>query len=119
MTTEKLLIVFTSGPYSCVDGQEALDLAFIGAAFEQDVSLLFLHDGVFQINAGQQASKLVKQVTKAFAAANDFGIDNVYAHDLALVARGLVVDDLVLDIKSVNTGAIAKLIAQQDRVLTF
>ncbi len=119
MNAQKLMLVFTSAPYSNSNGQEALDVALIGAAFEQDVSLLFLHDGVFQIKAGQQTSAGIKQTTKAFAAVNDFGIDDVYVHDLSLIARGLNTEDMMVDVKEIDTKAISSLLNQHDRVLTF
>lgn len=120
MNARKLLYVFTQAPYSNSTGQEALDAALIGAAFEQDVSLLFLHDGVFQLMRGQNAQQSeLKRYTKAFSALSDFGIDNVYVHDLSLLARGLESDDLGISAKLLDSGAVAELIQQQFRVFTF
>ena len=130
MTAHKLLYVFTRAPYSSSAGQEALDAAFIGAAFEQDVSILFLHDGVFQLKDGQgsgrqgsswqgcEVSKL-KQFTKAFAALNDFGIEKVYVHDLSLRARGLDQQALIIDAELLESDGVRELLRGQFRVFTF
>lgn len=119
MNRPSLTVVFASAPYSDSNGQEALDAALIGAAFEQQVSLLFLHDGVFQLKINQQTVDPIKQTTKAFSAVADFGVDHVYVHDLALLARGLELDDLSLDVETLDSAAITLLLSQQDRVLTF
>ena len=58
MSAEKILYVFTQAPYSTSAGIEALDALLIGAAFEQEVSVLFIHNGVFQLKDQQVASDL-------------------------------------------------------------
>ncbi len=118
--TQKWLYVFDKGPYSSMAGQEALDAALIGASFDQHVSLLFLYDGVFQLKQQQStANTPIKQYTKTFSALADFDINNAYVHDLSMIARGLTVDDLMIDAALANNADVQKLIAAQDRVFTF
>lgn len=120
MSGQKYLYVFTIAPYSSSAGQEGLDAALIGAAFESDVSLLFLHDGVFQLKRGQDASQsMLKQTTKTFGALKDFGIENVYVHDLSLLARGLESHALIVDTQLIDSGGVQDLLQQQFRVFTF
>ena len=120
MSGQKYLYVFTSAPYTGSAGQEGLDAALIGAAFEADVSVLFLHDGVFQLKRGQDASQsMLKQTTKTFAALKDFGIENIYVHDLSLLARGLEPKGLIIEPQLVDSGAVQHLLQQQIRVFTF
>ena len=45
---KKFLYVNRRAPYGSIYGLESLEVVLIGAAFEQDVSLAFLGDGVFQ-----------------------------------------------------------------------
>ncbi|MFT5571887.1 MAG: tRNA 2-thiouridine synthesizing protein C [Cryomorphaceae bacterium] len=120
MSVAKLLYVFEHAPYSTSVGQETLDAAFIGAAFEQPVSVLFIHDGVFQLKSEQDTrSSDIKQYTKAFAALADFGIEHVYVHDLSLKARGLELDHLQIDVQLLDSDGIRSLISEQKRVFTF
>ena len=115
-----LLYVFERGPYSNASGAEGLEAALIGAAFEQKVSLLFVHDGVFQLKAGQSAVESeLKQYTKTFAAFEDFGVSDVFVHDFSLVARGLSSEDLQIKTSVVTAEQIAQLIQQQQKVFTF
>jgi len=120
MSGQQQLYVFTTAPYTSSAGQEGLDAALIGAAFEVDVSVLFLHDGVFQLKRGQDTSEsMLKQTTKTFGALKDFGIENVYVHDLSLLARGLEPTALMIDTQLLDSGGVQDLLQRQFRVFTF
>jgi tRNA 2-thiouridine synthesizing protein C len=120
MSIAKLLYVFEHGPYSRAAGQEALDAALIGAAFEQSVSVLFIHNGVFQLKSDQSAQNSdIKQYTKAFRALEDFGVEAVYVHDLSLKARGLELENLQVDANVIDSDDIRELMSEQARVFTF
>jgi tRNA 2-thiouridine synthesizing protein C len=119
MTKQRILYVFTTGPYTNAAGQEGLDAVMIGAAFDLDVSLLFVHDGLHQLKLGQQANAGIKQVTKAFRALQDFGVENIYAFDSSMLARGLSTDQLMLDVELLDSRGVAQLIKQQHKVFTF
>jgi tRNA 2-thiouridine synthesizing protein C len=116
----KLLYVISGGPYSNAQGQEALDAILIGASFEQAVSVLFIHDGVFQLKSTQSNSGLaIKRFTKTYKALFDFGVENVYVHDLSLLARGLIQGDLIIDTQLLNSDELSLMISEQARVFTF
>ena len=116
----KLLYIVTHAPYSNAQGQEALDAILIGASFEQQVSVLFVHDGVFQIKSAQNSEgSSLKMFTKTYKALADFGVEKAYVHNLSLVARGLSQSDLSINTQQLNSDQLTDLIAQQDRVFTF
>lgn len=116
----KLLYVFTQAPYSNAAGLEALDAVLIGASFEQDVSVLFLENGVFQLLNGQNTQSTgIKQFTKTFKVLADFGVEHCYAHDLSLQARGLEQSQLMIDTQVLSSEQVRSLIAEQHRVFTF
>lgn len=120
VTKQKILYVFTKAPYSTSNGQEGLDAVLMGAAFEQDISVLFIHDGVFQIKSGQDTSASeIKQFTKTFQALGDFDVDNLYVFDTSLAARGLSAEQLSCPVEVINSVEVAQLIKQQHKVFTF
>ena len=117
---KKLLYVFDSGPYSSSSGSEALEAVLVGANFEQEISLLFINNGIFQIKRNQDTSaSQLKPSYKTFKALEDFDITKVYTHDLSLLARGLEADDLMIPASVLSSQAVSILIAEQDRVFTF
>ena len=50
---KKFLYLNRRAPYGTIYALESLEVVLIGAAFEQDVSLAFVDDGVFQLTNGQ------------------------------------------------------------------
>ncbi|MCF6303076.1 MAG: DsrE family protein, partial [Devosiaceae bacterium] len=50
---KKFLYVNRKAPYGTIYAQESLEVVLIGAAFDQDVAMAFLDDGVFQLTKGQ------------------------------------------------------------------
>jgi tRNA 2-thiouridine synthesizing protein C len=108
------------GPYSNVIGQEGLDAVLVGAAFDQELSILFLHDGVFQVKDGQASgSSGIKQYTKTFGALEDFGVEKLFVHENSMAARGLTTSQLLIEATVLDNDDVAKLISNQDQVLVF
>jgi len=121
-------------PYGTVYAWESLEVVLIGAAFEQDVSLAFVDDGVYQIMKGQDTSGLgIKNFSPTYSALGDYDVQKIYVEKESLDARGLSVEDL-LDlkyededddwaekdsIKVVSAEELAKLMDESDVVLSF
>ena len=49
----KFIYVNRKAPHGTIYAHEALEVVLIAAAFEQDVSLAFIDDGVYQLKKGQ------------------------------------------------------------------
>ena len=56
MATKKFLYVNRKAPHGTVYALESLEVVLIGAAFEQDVSLAFVDDGVYQLMQNQDTA---------------------------------------------------------------
>ena len=55
---KRFMYVNRRAPHGTIYAQESLEVVLIGAAFEQDVSLVFVDDGVYQIHKGQDPQAL-------------------------------------------------------------
>lgn len=123
-----------TAPYGSVYAQEGLEVALIGAAFDQDVSMAFVDDGVFQIKNGQDTSASgMKNFSPAYRALGDYEITRVYVEKESLEIRGLTVDDLMPltyededddykekpSIRVVGSEELAEIIAQQDVIFNY
>lgn len=94
--TKKMLYINRNAPYGTVYGLEGLEVVLIGAAFEQDVSMAFIDDGVYQILKNQDTSDSdMKNFSPAFKALGDYEVTKLYVEQESLDARGLSVDDLM------------------------
>ncbi len=75
---------------------ESLEVVLIAAAFEQDVSLAFMDDGVYQIVEGQETDGIgMKNFSKTFHALGDYDINKLYVSKESLEERGLSESDLM------------------------
>ena len=132
MSKKKFLYLNRKGSYGTIYALESLEVVLIGAAFEQDVSLAFLDDGVFQLMNNQDATGLgMKGFSKTFRALGDFDVRKLYVETESLELRGLTVADLMPitwededyaekpSIIPVSKAELAQLIASQDVVLSF
>ncbi|PID46989.1 MAG: sulfurtransferase complex subunit TusC [Proteobacteria bacterium] len=96
MTTKKFMLVNRKAPHGTVYALEALEVALISAAFEQDVSLAFIDDGVYQITKGQDTTGIGrKNFSPIYRALGDYEINKLYVEKESLEERGLRLEDLM------------------------
>src|SRR5210317_1811984 len=95
MSTKKFMYLNRKAPYGTVYALESLEVVLIGAAFEQNVKLVFMDDGVFQLTKGQDPEGIgMKNFSKTYAALGDYDISQIYVDEASLSERGLTIDDL-------------------------
>ncbi len=129
---KKFLYVNRKAPHGSIYALESLEVVLIGAAFEQDVSLAFLDDGVFQIVKGQDTKGIAtKNFSNTYRALGDYDVRKLYVEQESLDERGLTVDDLMelthdtddeddlTSIIVVNRSEMAKIMSEQDVILSF
>jgi tRNA 2-thiouridine synthesizing protein C len=117
---KRFLYVNRRAPYGTIYALESLEVVLIGAAFEQDVSLAFLGDGVYQLAKGQDSKALeMKNFSPAFRALEDYDVTKLYVEQEALEARGLTAADLVVPVEVVNAERMAEIMEAQDVILSF
>ena len=117
---KRFLYVNRKAPYGTIYGLESLEVVLIGAAFEQDVSLAFLGDGVYQLAKGQDTKGLeVKNFSPAFRALEDYDVTKLYVEERSLQVRGLTASDLVVPVQVVSAERMAEIMEGQDVILSF
>lgn len=131
---KKFLYMNRKAPHGTIYALESLEVVLIAAAFDQDVSLAFVDDGVYQLKKNQDTQAIgSKNFSPAYNALGDYDIRKIYVEKESLEARGLKLDDL-LDLKHededddyaekdsiqvVDAAALKKIIAEQDVTLSF
>ena len=133
-TKKKFLYINRKAPYGTIYALESLEVVLIGAAFEQEVSLAFLDDGVFQLIEGQDTAGVgMKNFSKTYRALGDFEVRKLYVERESLAERGLSQADLMPivyedenedyaekpSIHLVDRAEMARLIGESDVVLSF
>jgi tRNA 2-thiouridine synthesizing protein C len=131
---KKFMFVNRKAPYGTIYALEALEVVLISAAFEQDVSLAFLDDGIYQLVKGQNTSGIgMKNFSPTYRALGDYDIKKLYVERESLGERGLKPEDLMEityedadedfaekpSVHIVSRSELIKIMAQQDVLLNF
>jgi len=119
-TTKKFMYVNRKAPYGTIYALESLEVVLIAAAFEQDVSLAFLDDGVYQLKKGHQPKAIeVKNFQPTYRALDDYDINKLYVEKESLESRGLTAEDMCVPVEVVTREQLGKLMEQQDVLFSF
>jgi tRNA 2-thiouridine synthesizing protein C len=128
------MYVNRKAPYGTVYALESLEVVLIGAAFDQDVSLAFVDDGVFQLMKNQDTKGIgMKNFSPTYNALGDYDIKKIYIEKESLEARGLSAEDLLEltyededddwaekdSIHVVSSKELSAILDEQDVVLSF
>jgi len=134
MSTKKFMYLNRKAPYGTVYALESLEVVLIAAAFEQDVSLAFIDDGVYQIVDGQNTDGIgMKNFSSTYRALGDYDINKLYVSKESLDERGLSEDDLMPlvyededddwaekpSVFVVSNAELSKIMSDQDVCLSF
>ncbi|MEK7877020.1 MAG: sulfurtransferase complex subunit TusC [Pseudomonadota bacterium] len=119
-TIKKFMFVNRRAPYGTVYALEALEVVLISAAFDQDVSMVFIDDGVYELVKGQQTKAIdMKNFSPAYRALEGYDIEKLYVDEESLKARGLTTKRLLVPVEVLNSEQLAELMDQQDVVISF
>jgi tRNA 2-thiouridine synthesizing protein C len=117
---KKFMFVNRKAPYGTIYALEGLEVVLISAAFDQDVSLVFIDDGIYQLTKGQQTKAIgIKNFSPAYRALEGYDIEKLYVERESLEARGLTAEDLLVDVQVLAGNEVAELMATQDVVISF
>ncbi|MFT5113522.1 MAG: tRNA 2-thiouridine synthesizing protein C [Parasphingorhabdus sp.] len=131
---KKFMYINRRAPYGSIYALEGLEVVLVGAAFDQDVSMAFIGDGVFQLKKGQDTSDSgMKNFSPTYRALGDYEVNKLYVEQESLHERGLCEGDLMElvwededddyaekpSIHIVKRAAMAQLMNEQDVLLNF
>jgi len=117
---KRFLYVNRRAPHGTIYALESLETVLIGAAFDQDVSMVFIDDGVYQLKKDQQPDSLeMKNFSKTYRALEMYDVEKLFVEKESLEARGMSEEDLVVDVEIMDRDALSKLMDEQDVVMSF
>jgi len=117
---KKFMFVNRKAPYGTIYALESLEVVLIAATFDQDVSLAFVDDGVYELAKNQDTQGIgIKNHSKTYRALEGYDVEKLYVERESLEARGLAESDLIVDVEVLSSAEMAALMAEQDVVLSF
>ncbi|MCH8862851.1 MAG: sulfurtransferase complex subunit TusC [Proteobacteria bacterium] len=116
---KRFMYVNRRAPYGTVYALECLETILIAAAFEQDVSVVFMDDGVYQLKKDQDTAAIgMKNFSPTYRALEGYEVEKLYVEKESLEERGLTAEDLVVPVKVLNSAELQEIMAAQDVVLS-
>jgi tRNA 2-thiouridine synthesizing protein C len=116
--TKRILFLLRQSPYATSHAVEALESILVAGVFEQDVSVLFKDDGVWQLVKEQDGRQLgARTVAKVAQSLPEYDVDKLLVCETSMTERGLSLDDLVLPAVSIPLSDQAALFAAHDAVV--
>lgn len=119
-TVKKLMYVCRTAPYGTIYALEALEVVLIGAAFEQDVCMVFADDGVFEIMKGENTDAVgMKNFSPTYRALEMYDVEKLYVEKESMDERGLSTDDFNVEVEVKSAAELADLMEEMDIVLNY
>lgn len=119
-TVKKFMFVNRKAPYGTIYALESLEVVLITATFDQDVSLVFMDDGVYELVKGQQTKGIgIKNFSPSYRALDGYDVEKLYVDQLSMEQRGLTEKDLLVPVEVLNAEQMGQLMQQQDVILSF
>jgi tRNA 2-thiouridine synthesizing protein C len=118
--SKKVGVVLRHAPYGNSFAQEALDATLAMSLFGQEMTLIFLGDGVFQLLKHQQAAGIhQKTFSKQIAVFELYDIERIFVCTQSLAHRNISPASLCIDVTGVAPAEIKVILHEQDTLLSF
>lgn len=126
---KKILFILRNSPYGSAIAQEGVDAVLAAAVFEQEISVLFMDEGVWQLHNHQQSHGVQrpeihmamerKNIAAQLEAFPLYDIDQVYVDKKSLKHFSIPKKELILNPVLVGDKTMRKLIAEHDVILSY
>ncbi|MBF0170000.1 MAG: sulfurtransferase complex subunit TusC [Nitrospinae bacterium] len=117
---KKIMFLMRQAPHGGIYSYEGLETILIFAAFEQDLSMVFVGDGVFALVKGQDTTGIgIKGYIKTYGVLEDYGVEHMYVDKASMEARGLTTDDFAVPVEVVDAATISALMEEQHAVIPY
>ena len=116
----QLTYLFRSAPHDSSSGREGVDALLAASAYCDNISALFIGDGVYQLMRGQQLDGILsKDYSPMFKLFELYDIEQVYVCESSLRERGLQAGDLIIDVTLLPRPQLSEQLHLADKILTF
>lgn len=116
---KQIAVIFRSAPHRNARAREGLEFAMLAASLDQQVSLLFVNEGIF--NLLPQQAELIgnKDYLATFKAVDFYDIEPVMILDTSLAEFGIAATQLSYNAEVVDQHTMQQHLQQVDEVLVF
>ncbi len=117
---KKIMFVMRSAPHGTIYSYEGLETVLIMAAFEQDLTMVFIGDGLFALVKDQMTDDIgIKGFIKTYGVLDDYEVEKIYVDRISMEERGLVPEDFAIDIEVKEAEEIAAIMENQHAIIPY
>jgi len=118
IVTKKIMHVMRRAPHGTIYSYEGLEMILVMAAFEQDITVTFIDDGVYALVKGQDTEGIgIKGFANTFRALDGYDVEKLYVDKTSMEERGLTEDDFLVDVEVFSSEELGKLMQEQDVIV--
>jgi tRNA 2-thiouridine synthesizing protein C len=112
---KKIMHVVRRAPHGTIYTYEGLEMVLIMAAYDQDITMVFIDDGVYSLLDKQETEGVgFKGYAKTFKALSGYDVEKLYVDRESMEERGLKVENLVVPVEVMSSAEIGKLMREQE-----
>ena len=128
---KKIMFTVRKAPHGSIYVYEGLEVKLIMAAYDADISVVFMDDGVYALKYAQNTEELeIKGVSTSYGVFMDYEIEKVFVDRHSMEVRGMTEEDLLfigedeeteepVKPKVIDSQEIAAMMAEQHNILSF
>lgn len=117
---QKIMFIMRHAPHGTIYSYEGLETVLIMAAYEQDLSMAFVGDGVFALVKDQDTSDIgIKGFIKTYGALEDYEVEKLYVDRQSMEERGLTPDDFAVPVEVKEAKEIAAIMEEQHATIPY
>ncbi|VAX19068.1 tRNA 5-methylaminomethyl-2-thiouridine synthase subunit TusC [hydrothermal vent metagenome] len=117
---KKIMFVMRKAPHGTIYSYEGLETVLIMAAYEQDITMTFIGDGVFALLKDQNTEKLgIKGFIKTYGALEDYDVEKIFVDRESMERRGVKSEDFAIPVEVKEAEEIGKLMEEQHALITY
>ena len=114
----KIMHVVRQAPHGTIYPYEGLEMVLIMAAYDQEVSMAFIGDGIFCLMNNQDTAKLeIKGFMKTLGVLDDYDVEQIYVDKQSMEDRGLTTEDFCIDVEVIDDKTMGQKMADQDCII--
>jgi tRNA 2-thiouridine synthesizing protein C len=115
------MVVFRTAPYGTIYSFEGLENVVMMAAYEQDLTVVFVGDGVLALKKGMDGSATgIKDFSPTFKALEPvYEVEKIYIDRVSMEERGLTPEELIIQPETIEADQVEKMMEEQRNLMIF
>ncbi len=115
---KKIMHIVRKAPHGTIYAYEGLEMVLIMASYDQDISMAFIGDGIYNLVKDQDTTDIqIKGFMKTLGVLEDYDVEKLYVDAESMEERGIREGDFFVPVEVLTSTEIGKLMTEQDVIV--